>query len=155
MTPRMPEPALTDRAKRVMQRAQEEQQRLGHPQLSAEHVLLGLLGDHRGMSAFVLRELGVKEGELESKVRAELERAVPKPVVGEDAVVRAARQWAAELKQVSVGTEHLLLALIGSGSAASRWLQEAGVSEGQARATTERLFQTVRRRSGEIERPHP
>ncbi len=144
---------LTDRAKRVMERAREEQQRLGHPRLSAEHVLLGLLGDRRGLSGFVLRELGVKETELANQARAELERAAPDPVVGEEAVVGSARQWAETLKQVSVGTEHLLLALIGGGGTAGRWLQEAGVREAEARATTERLFQTIRRRSGEVEPP--
>lgn len=154
MTAHPPGPLLTDRAKRVIQRAQDERVRLGHPQLSAEHILLGLLGDRRGMSAFVLREMGVKEGALADQARAELERAAPNPVIGEDAVIRAAQRWAGELKQVSVGTEHLLLALIGSG-VAGRWLQGAGVSEADARATTERLFLTVRRRSGEVEPPQP
>ena len=147
------EPLLTDRAKRVIKRAREEQERLGHPRLTAEHILLGLLDDRRGMSAFVLRELRVKERELEEKARAELERAAPDPVADEAAVVRAAGRWAHDFKQVSVGTEHLLLALIGCGSAAGRWLEEAGAREAEARATTERLFQTVRRRSGEIEPP--
>ena len=147
------QPLLTDRAKRVIRRAREEQSRLGHAQLAAEHILVGLLADRRGMSAFVLRELGVREGGLAHKARAELERAGPNPLVGEDVVLGAAQRWVAELKQVSVGTEHLLLALIGSGGAAGRWLQEAGVGEAEARATTARLFQTVQRRSGEVERP--
>lgn len=138
-----------------MQRARDEQIRLGHPRLAAEHILVGLLGDRRGMSAFVLRELGVKEGALAEQARAETQRAAPDPAVGEDAVVQAAQRWAGELKQVSIGTEHLLLALIGSNSAAGRWLQDAGVSEAETRATTERLFLTVRRRSGEIESPQP
>lgn len=147
------EPLLTDRAKRAMERAREAQQRLGHPRLAAEHILLGLLGDRRGLSAFVLRELGVKEADLANRAGAELEGAAPDPVTAEDAVMQAARRWAGELKQVSVGTEHLLLALIGSGGAAGRWLQDAGVREAEARATTERLFLTVRRRSGEVEPP--
>lgn len=153
MTPQAAEPLLTDRAKRVMQRAHEEQAPLGHPLLTAEHILLGLLGDRRGMSAFVLRELGVKEGGLADRARTELERAAPDPAADEVAVVRAAQRWAQDLKQVSVGTEHLLLALISSSSAAGRWLNEAGARETEARATTERLFLTVRRRSGEVERP--
>ena len=49
------QPLLTDRAKRVIRRAREEQSRLGHAQLAAEHILVGLLADRRGMSAFVLR----------------------------------------------------------------------------------------------------
>jgi ATP-dependent Clp protease ATP-binding subunit ClpA len=148
-------PQLTDRAKRVMQRALEEKARLGHSRLTAEHVLVGLLGDRRGMSAFVLRELRVKESELLDRVRAALEREAPNPAVGEDVVLQAAGRWATELKQVSVGTEHLLLALVGGGGAVGRWLEKAGVSEAEARATTERLFLTVRRRSGEVEPPQP
>lgn len=136
-----------------MKRAQDEQARLGHPRLSAEHVLLGLLSDRQGLSAFVLREMGIKETELARRAGAELERAAPDPVVDPETVLRAAQRWAKELKQVSVGTEHLLLALIGSGGSAGRWLVEAGVREAEARATTERLFLTVQRRSGEIEPP--
>ena len=153
MATRPTEPVLTDRAKRAMERARQEQQRLGHPRLAAEHILLGLLGDRAGLSGFVLRELKVKESDLANRARAELERAAPEPVVGEEAVMPAAQKWAETLKQVSVGTEHLLLALIGCGGATGRWLEEAGVREAEARATTERLFQTIRRRSGEVEPP--
>jgi ATP-dependent Clp protease ATP-binding subunit ClpA len=136
-----------------MERAREEQQRLGHPRLTAEHILLGLLADRRGLSAFVLRELGVNEPDLSQRVGARLAGAAPDPVIGEEAVIQAAWKWAGELQQVSVGTEHLLLALIGAGGAAGRWLQEAGVREAEARATTVRLFYTVGRRSREVEPP--
>jgi ATP-dependent Clp protease ATP-binding subunit ClpA len=146
------EPVLTDRATRVLEHAREAQKELGHPVLAAEHILLGLLSDRRGMSAFVLRELGVKETQLVDRARAQLERAAP-AAAGEEAVLQAARRWAKELKQVSVGTEHLLLALISGGSPAARWLEEAGAGEAAARATTERLFATVRRRSGALEPP--
>lgn len=147
------DPVLTDRARRTLERARDEQHRLGHPRLAAEHILLGLLGDRRGLSGFVLRELGTKETDLAARARAELERAAPDPLIGEEAVLAGAKRWAETLKQVSVGTEHLLLALIGGGGAAGVWLAEAGVGEAEARATTERLFQTVRRRSGEVEPP--
>lgn len=153
MSPPPAEPLLTDRAKRALRRAQEEQQRLGHPRLAAEHILLGLLEDRRGMSAFVLRELRVNERALADQARVELARAAPNPVVEEEVVVRSAGRWAQDFKQVSVGTEHLLLALITSGSAAGRWLNQAGAREAEARGTTERLFATVRRRSGEVELP--
>ena len=146
------EPVLTDRATRVVEHAREVQRDLGNTVLAAEHILLGLLSDRRGMSAFVLRELGVKEGELADRARTELARARP-DTPGEEAVLKAARRWARELKQVSVGTEHLLLALISGGWPAARWLEEAGAGEAAARATTERLFATVRRRSGALEPP--
>src|SRR5512145_1680303 len=96
-------PPLTDRAKRVMQRARDEQARLGHGRLCAEHILVGLLGDRRGMSAFVLRELGVKESSLLEMSRAALEREPPDASIGEDAIGQAAARGAGELKEVSVG----------------------------------------------------
>jgi ATP-dependent Clp protease ATP-binding subunit ClpA len=146
------EPVLTDRATRALEHAREVQRELGHPALAAEHILLGVLRDRRGMSAFVLRELDVKEPELADRVRSELERAAP-AAGDEAAVLEAARRWARELNQVSVGTEHLLLALIGGDSRAARWLADAGAGTAAARATTERLFTTVRRRSGAVEPP--
>jgi len=153
VTPQPPDPVLTDRARRALERARDEQRRLGHPRVAAEHVLLGLLGDRRGLSGVVMRELGGKEADLADRALAELRQGAPDSLIGEDAVLGAAQRWAETLKQVSVGTEHLLLALIGGGGAAARWLAEAGVHEAEARATTERLFQTVRRRSGEVEPP--
>ena len=147
------EPILTDRARRVLERAREVQQELGHHMVTPEHILVGLLHDRRGMSAFVLRELGVSELELSDRTRAALEQEAPAGGAGEDAVVAAAKRWAGELKQVSVGTEHLLLALLDGKSRAAEWLEEAGAGLGAVRSATERLFATVRRRSGAVEPP--
>ncbi len=144
---------LTDRAQRVLKQAKLEQERLGHATLTAEHVLHGLLTDRRSMAAYVLRELKVDEHRMGDRVQAELERKAPDPMVNEAELIRAAQLWAADLKQVSVGTEHLLLALIGSGSGAGTWLREAGLRQAEAKDAIERLFGVIHRRSGPTEAP--
>jgi ATP-dependent Clp protease ATP-binding subunit ClpA len=143
---------LTDRAQRVLKQASKEQERLGHATLTAAHILHGLLADRRSMSAYVLRQLKLDEQHLAERVRSELERMPPNPLVDEAALVRAAGQWATSLKQVSIGTEHLLLALIGSDSPAGAWLREAGVRQADAKNAIELLFGVIHRRSGPTER---
>jgi len=126
---------------------------LRHPVTCAEHVLLALLDDKRALACFVLRELKVDTHQLEDRVRAELKRGAPDPMVSDLALLGAAPRWVADLKQVSIGTEHLLLAIIASKSAAATWLAEAGVGEADARATTGRLLVHVQRGSGPTATP--
>lgn len=139
---------LTDRAKRVFKKAREEQQRLRHPVICAEHLLLGLLSDQRALSSFVLRELKVDLDALELQARDYLNRSAPDIVVGEVAILQAAEPWVAALQQQSIGTEHLLLALQGGRSAVGKWLTAAGVTEAGMVETTKRLFTVVQRGSG-------
>jgi hypothetical protein len=51
---------LTPRAKKVIQLAVEEGQRLGHHYIGTEHLLLGLVREGAGIAAGVLARLGVK-----------------------------------------------------------------------------------------------
>lgn len=144
---------LTDRAKRVFKKAHEEQQRLGHPVTCAEHVLLGLLADKRALACFVLRELKVDLDALEKRAREFLKRSAPEVVVGELAILQAAEPWVVELQQQSIGTEHILLALLRGRSAVGEWLAAAGLTEADMVATTRRLFNVVARGSGPTTAP--
>jgi len=65
--------SFTDRARKVMQLADQEAQRLHHKYVGTEHILLGLVKEGSGVAASVLKNLGV---ELE-QVRHEVERSVP------------------------------------------------------------------------------
>ncbi|HXV87125.1 MAG TPA: Clp protease N-terminal domain-containing protein [Gemmatimonadales bacterium] len=141
-------PPLTGRAERVLKRAREEQARHGHPVLTAVHVLYGLLTDKLCVALFVLRDMEVDAKALAARVHEEIEKGPPDPAANEQVLLAAATKWSQELKQVSVGTEHLLLALISAPSAAARWLAEAGAEQEQARAATEKLIDIVPRRSG-------
>ena len=51
---------FTKRARHVLTLAQEEAQRLHHGYIGTEHLLLGLIGEKKGMASRVLKDLGVK-----------------------------------------------------------------------------------------------
>src|SRR2546423_4139019 len=50
---------FTDRARKVMQLANQEAQRLNHEYIGTEHILLGLVKEGSGVAANVLKNLDV------------------------------------------------------------------------------------------------
>src|ERR1051325_11347389 len=65
---------FTDRARKVMQLANQEAQRLNHEYIGTEHILLGLVKEGAGVGANVLKNLGVDL----AQVRREVEKLVNK-----------------------------------------------------------------------------
>ena len=61
---------FTDRARKVVQLANSEAQRLGHEYINTEHILLGLVAEGSGVAANVLKHRGL---ELAS-IRRDVER---------------------------------------------------------------------------------
>src|SRR5213593_4824561 len=112
---------FTDRARKVMQLANQEAQRFNHEYIGTEHILLGLVKEGSGVAANVLKNLDVDL----RKIRLEVERIV-QPGAGGDQVVmgrlphtpRAKKvieysiEEARNLNHNYVGTEHLLLGLL-------------------------------------------
>jgi ATP-dependent Clp protease ATP-binding subunit ClpA len=108
---------FTDRARRALQTAQEEAMRLGHGQIVAEHLLLGLLADRTSVAAHALARLGMDLDGLAAKVAAQnLSADPPQPQVGLAASAKQAIELAVDearaLDHHYVGTEHLLLGLL-------------------------------------------
>src|SRR5258706_1598843 len=50
---------FTDRARKVMQLANQEAQRFNHEYIGTEHILLGLIKEGSGVAANVLNNLGI------------------------------------------------------------------------------------------------
>src|SRR3979490_2339075 len=112
---------FTDRARKVMQLANQEAQRFNHEYIGTEHILLGLVKEGSGVAANVLKNLDIDL----RKIRLEVERIV-QPGPGGDQVVmgrlphtpRAKKvieysvEEARQLNHNYVGTEHLLLGLL-------------------------------------------
>ena len=110
---------FTDRARKVMQLANQEAQRLNHEYIGTEHVLLGLVKEGSGVAANVLKNLDIDL----CKIRLEIEKLVQS---GPDMVTmgklpqtpRAKKvleysmEEARNLNHNYVGTEHLLLGLL-------------------------------------------
>ena len=63
---------FTDRARKVMQLANQEAQRFNHEYIGTEHILLGLVQEGSGVAANVLKNMNI---DLE-KIRHEVEKIV-------------------------------------------------------------------------------
>src|SRR5215469_3888241 len=68
----MPYERFTDRARKVMQLANQEAQRFNHEYIGTEHLLLGLIKEGSGVAAHVLNYLDIDL----RKVRLEVEKLV-------------------------------------------------------------------------------
>src|SRR6186997_736883 len=112
---------FTDRARKVMQLANQEAQRFNHEYIGTEHILLGLVKDGSGVAANVLKNLDVDL----RKIRLEVEKIVQTGPGGDQVVLgklphtpRAKKvieysvEEARNLNHNYVGTEHLLLGLL-------------------------------------------
>jgi ATP-dependent Clp protease ATP-binding subunit ClpA len=110
---------FTDRARRVMQLANQEAQRFNHEYIGTEHILLGLLEEGNGVAANVLRNLDIDL----RKVRREIEKIIQSGPASKTLgrrpqtprtkkVIEYAIEEARTLHHNYVGTEHLLLGLI-------------------------------------------
>src|SRR5881275_1892233 len=132
---------FTERARKVLQLAQEEAHRFNHNYIGTEHLLLGLVREGEGVAAKVLANMGV---EL-NKVRSAVERIIgrgDRMVMGEigltpraKRVIELAVDEARRLNHQYIGTEHLLLGLVREGEGiAAGVLESLGVSLEKVRA---------------------
>ena len=110
---------FTDRARKVMQLANQEAQRFNHEYIGTEHILLGLIKEGSGVAANVLKNLEVDL----RKIRLEVEKLVQS---GPDMVtmgklpqtprakklIEYSMEEARNLGHNYVGTEHILLGLL-------------------------------------------
>ena len=110
---------FTDRARKVMQLANQEAQRFNHEYIGTEHILLGLVKEGSGVAANVLKNLDVDL----RKIRLEVEKIVQ---AGPDMVtmgklpqtprakkvIEYSMEEARNLNHNYVGTEHILLGLL-------------------------------------------
>jgi ATP-dependent Clp protease ATP-binding subunit ClpA len=113
---------FTDRARNVMQLANQEALRVKHEYIGTEHILLGLVREGSGVAANVLKNLGL---DLE-KIRNEVEKVIPAGPISTlsgssgklpqtpraKKVIEYAIEEARNLNHNYVGTEHILLGLL-------------------------------------------
>jgi ATP-dependent Clp protease ATP-binding subunit ClpA len=109
---------FTERAKKVLVLAQEEAQRFNHRTIGTEHLLLGLVGEGRGVAARVLRGVGIDAAAAREALVAVRGRG-REMVVGDIGLTPRAKraielavEESRRLHHRHVGTEHLLLALL-------------------------------------------
>jgi ATP-dependent Clp protease ATP-binding subunit ClpC len=136
---------FTPQARQVLSLAQKQAERLRKPQVSTEHLLIGLIELSGSVASRVLRDLGLDtEGVIET-VETELgfgDHAGPVTLSpGMQQVIPFAIDEAKKREQEDVGTEHLLLGLIRlTKCEAMNILGKLGVTTEQIRRQTDRVL---------------
>jgi ATP-dependent Clp protease ATP-binding subunit ClpC len=129
---------FTDRARRVLNLAEEESRVLNRGFVGTEHLLLGLIREGEGIAAKALEALNVSPG----AVRLDVERVVgqrtctptdsPLLSPGLQKVLQLSVRESLQLGHNYIGTEHLLLGLVVEGEGvAARVLSNLGLAPGR------------------------
>ncbi|HAF60906.1 MAG TPA: NDP-hexose 4-ketoreductase [Anaerolineaceae bacterium] len=110
---------FTQSARQVLSLAHQEAEKLHHPQIRAEHILLGLLQENNGVAGRVLRELGVDlERAREMVLRVTGMGTVTQPRLDLSAeaqkIISLSLEEARKMNSRYISTEHLLLAIVNS-----------------------------------------
>jgi ATP-dependent Clp protease ATP-binding subunit ClpC len=133
----------TEKARRVIFFARYEASQFGSPYIETEHLLLGILREHKGIARLLPRV------EAES-IRAQIEAATPRRVPSSTSVdlplsnegkrvLAYGAQEAERLNHRHIGTEHLLLGLLREENCfAARLLVERGAVLAELRAGIEK-----------------
>ena len=125
----------TESAKRVIFFARHDASQLGGDAIEAEHLLLGLLREPEGLTAALFSRLHISPDQIRREVRSHVllrdsvSTSVEIPLSAESKrVLQNAREEADRMRSESIGTEHLLLGIVGAqGSAAAQILARQGV----------------------------
>jgi len=110
---------FTDRARKVMQLANQEAQRFNHEYIGTEHVLLGLIKEGSGVAANVLKNLDVDLRKIRLEVEKLVQSGPDMVTMGKlpqtpraKKVIEYSMEEARNLSHNYVGTEHILLGLL-------------------------------------------
>src|SRR6187399_1013884 len=110
---------FTDRARKVMQLANQEAQRFNHEYIGTEHVLLGLIKEGSGVAANVLKNLDIDLRKIRLEVEKLVQSGPDMVTMGKlpqtpraKKVIEYSMEEARNLNHNYVGTEHILLGLL-------------------------------------------
>ena len=110
---------FTDRARKVMQLANQEAQRFNHEYIGTEHILLGLVKEGSGVAANVLKNLDVDLRKIRLEVEKLVQSGPDMVTMGKlpqtpraKKVIEYSMEEARNLNHNYVGTEHILLGLL-------------------------------------------
>jgi ATP-dependent Clp protease ATP-binding subunit ClpC len=140
---------FNQRARRVLQIANEEAERLSHNYIGTEHLLLGLIKEENGIAGRVLREMGAKPERVAEMVERMTGTGRRSPSAGKleltprtKQVLEFAVEEARKLSHNYIGTEHLLLGLIRhADGVAIDVLRQLGLTPDRIRRETLRAIQ--------------
>jgi ATP-dependent Clp protease ATP-binding subunit ClpA len=131
---------FTDRARRVVVLAQQEARRLNHDYIGTEHILLGLIGEGKGVAARALESLGISLDAVRQQVEEIIGRGHQTPsghipfTPRAKKVLELSLRESLQLGHEYIGTEHILLGLLREGKGvAAQVLVKLGADLSQVR----------------------
>jgi ATP-dependent Clp protease ATP-binding subunit ClpA len=137
---------FTEDARRALAVAQEEAERFGQSFIGTEHLLLGLMRLPNSVAARALANLGLELEQIRRAVQAEIYRlgGTGRSEIGLTPMTRKVIELAVEEARrpnhYRIGTEHLLLGLLGTEDGIAAWaLSNLGVDRERVRAEMARL----------------
>lgn len=150
---------FTDRARKVMQLANQAAQKLNHEYIGTEHILLGLCQERVNVAARILEFCGVQLYQVEAEIDKIVQKGPDTLTLGKlpqtaraKKVIEFSIEEARNLGHNYVGTEHLLLGLLREGEGiAAQVLVNLGVPLDKARShlqTVQKTDQDVRSEEG-------
>ncbi len=141
---------FTQRARRVLSLAHQEAEHFRKGTINTEHLLLGLIQEEDGIASRALRDLGLEPDRVREIVErisgyGENTEAKIELSQGTQQVLENAIEEAKMLGHHYIGTEHLLLGLVGSRADLTlEVLKKLGVTPEQVRRQTRRVMQEDR-----------
>ena len=141
---------FTDGARRALQSAQKEAERMHQAQIGTEHLLLGLLREKDGFASRVLHELGLQSGDVQHWVERLSTGRRRAPILNMELDLSPRTKRALELAgdearrrgDARIDTHHILLGLIRQGDGtALEVLSQLGVTGEQIRRYTNQMLQ--------------
>ena len=126
---------FTERARKVVVKAQDEARFLKQNYIGTEHILLGLINEKEGMAARVFYELNISFDDIRSAVREVVTEGTSESYEHIPFTPRAKKVLELSLREALqmghnyIGTEHILLGLLREGEGvAARVLNSMGVT---------------------------
>ncbi len=142
--------AFSEEARKLFEEAGHRAYRLGHEEITPEHLLLALLNEAEGAGARVLSDLGLDlaaaRAELEGRAKRENRESDRGLIDFSEAsrrVLSLSRTEAYMIFEGQVGTEHILLGLIlADEGLASQILKDGGIEIEAARAAVRKMTES-------------
>src|SRR4030043_2448890 len=126
---------FTERARKVVVKAQDEARFLKQNYIGTEHILLGLIDEREGIAARVFYELNVSFDEIKSAIREVVTEGTSESYEHIPFTPRAKKVLELSLREALqmghnyIGTEHIMLGLLREGEGvAARVLNGMGVT---------------------------
>lgn len=125
----------TEQARTAIMYAEKMARKCGHSYIGTEHLLAGLIHEEQGTAGMVLRDLGITEARLKEMIdkliapgsdvmTADTRGYTPRA----ERVLEESRHQAQDFRSVRIGTEHILLAMLGElDCVATRLLHTMGI----------------------------